>query len=238
MNEPARVDLPADRSSPLLSVRSLSKTYLTAHDSVEVLSGVDLTVAGSAIVAVTGESGCGKSTLLNLIGGLDRPSAGSVRIDGEDIVSLPESAMAAYRNRCIGFIFQFHFLLKDFTALENVILPGMLSGRSREETALRGRALLDEVGLAPRASHFPAELSGGERQRVAVARALMNEPRLILADEPTGNLDERNARAVQDLLFGLVEKHGRTLILVTHDRALAAQAERRYVLHGGSLREE
>jgi len=223
---------------PLLRVQSLSKTYLTAHDSVEILSGLDFTVDGAVTVAVTGESGCGKSTLLNLIGGLDRPSGGSVFLDGQDIASLPETALASYRNRSIGFIFQFHFLLKDFTALENVILPGMLSGRSREETTERGRQLLAEVGMESRATHFPVELSGGERQRIAVARALMNEPRLILADEPTGNLDERNSRAVQEMLFGLVQRHGRTLILVTHDRAMAASAQRRFVLQGGMLREQ
>lgn len=237
MNEPLISGLGAGFLPPILEARSLCKTYLTAHDSVEILSGVDFSVAGSSTVAVTGESGCGKSTLLNLIGGLDRPTSGSVFIDGKDIAFLAESALAAYRNRCIGFIFQFHFLLKDFTALENVILPAMLYGRSRAETMRRGRELLAEVGLENRGAHFPVELSGGERQRVAVARALMNEPRLILADEPTGNLDERNARSVQELLFGLVEKHGRTLIVVTHDKALAALAGRRFVLHGGALRE-
>jgi lipoprotein-releasing system ATP-binding protein len=237
MNEPPMTGTGPGAVPPLLEVRSLSKTYRTAHDNVEILSHVDFTVAAASIVAVTGESGCGKSTLLNLVGGLDRPTSGSVLIDGKDIAFLAETALAAYRNRCIGFIFQFHFLLKDFTALENVILPGMLSGRSREETMQRGKDLLAEVGMEKRAAHFPVELSGGERQRVAVARALMNRPRLILADEPTGNLDERNGRAVQELLFGLVEKYGQTLIVVTHDRAMAALAGRRFVLQGGALRE-
>ena len=186
-------------------------------------------------MVITGESGCGKSTLLGLIGGLDRPTAGRVVVQGIDITELPESALSAYRNREVGFIFQFHFLLKDFTALENVIIPGMMGPESRRTLREKGRALLAEVGLENRKDAWPHELSGGERQRVAVARSLINEPTLLLADEPTGNLDERNARVVEDMLFELARAHDRTMILVTHDPSLAARAGRRYLLAAGVL---
>jgi lipoprotein-releasing system ATP-binding protein len=186
-------------------------------------------------VAITGESGCGKSTLLGLIGGLDRPTGGTVTVNGVDVGALDETELSRYRNRDVGFIFQFHFLLKDFTALENVIMPAMMGAASLRALRDRGRELLNEVGLSQRMNAWPLELSGGERQRVAVARALINDPPLILADEPTGNLDERNARVVEDMLFSLVRGHGRTMILVTHDATLAARADTRYTLSGGRL---
>ena len=154
---------------------------------------------------------------------------------GLDIGGLDEARLSAYRNRDVGFIFQFHFLLKDFTALENVIIPGMMGGRSSRELKDRARQLLTEVGLEGRMDAWPLELSGGERQRVAVARALINEPGILLADEPTGNLDERNARAVEEILFGLVQRHNRTMILVTHDRVLSGRASRRFHLSAGVL---
>jgi lipoprotein-releasing system ATP-binding protein len=184
---------------------------------------------------VTGESGSGKSTLLSIVGGLDRPTGGTVAVDGTEVTTLDETALSVYRSRHVGFIFQFHFLLHDFTALENLLIPGMLAARSAAGTRERARELLSDVGLAGRAGAYPLELSGGERQRVAVARALMNRPRLILADEPTGNLDERNARLVEDLLFPLVAREGCVLLLATHDRALAARAGRRFELAGGIL---
>ena len=222
-------------SELLLSVRSLARAFEAGGEVVEVLRDVNLDVERPTSIAVTGESGSGKSTLLNLVGGLDRPTGGSVEVDGVEITGLDEGALSGYRSRRVGFIFQFHFLLRDFTALENLLIPGMLAARKGDD--LRGRALglLDEVELGHRAGAYPQELSGGERQRVAVARALVNDPRLILADEPTGNLDERNARVVEDMLFPLVARKGCVLILVTHDRALAGRAERRYELAGGVL---
>jgi lipoprotein-releasing system ATP-binding protein len=156
-------------------------------------------------------------------------------VGGIDVAGLAESELSAFRNRQVGFIFQFHFLLKDFTALENVLIPGMVGGESRRRLEERGRRLLTEVGLQQRMDAWPLELSGGERQRVAVARALINEPPLLLADEPTGNLDERNARGVEEMLFGLVARHGRTMILVTHDAGLSRRAGRRFLLTGGAL---
>jgi len=222
-------------SVPLVSVSSLVRRFATGSEILEVLRDVSLSVPQGGTAAISGESGCGKSTLLGLIGGLDRPTAGSVRVAGREITELGESDLSRYRNREVGFVFQFHFLLKDFTALENVIIPGMLGSESSRALRERGRRLLSEVGLDHRMDAWPLELSGGERQRVAVARALINEPRLLLADEPTGNLDERNARAVEDMLFALVRRYGRTMILVTHDAALASRADSRLLLAAGAL---
>lgn len=224
-----------DAIPPLVEVVSLARRFVTAAETIEVLRDVNLLVPEGATLAITGESGCGKSTLLGLIGGLDRPTAGRVVVKGVDITELAESEMSRYRNRDVGFIFQFHFLLKDFTALENVIIPGMMGAESGRALRDRGRELLAEVGLERRMNAWPLELSGGERQRVAVARSLINGPRLLLADEPTGNLDERNACMVEEMLFSLVQRHGRTMILVTHDTALAGRAERRLLLSAGTL---
>jgi lipoprotein-releasing system ATP-binding protein len=224
-----------NEAEKLLSLSSIAKVYETGLERIEVLRGVDLSVPSGSTVAITGESGSGKSTLLNLIGGLDHATSGTICVGGLDIGRMAEEELSRYRNKYVGFIFQFHFLLRDFTALENVTIPAMVAGMPRAALRERGERLLDEVGLTRRRNAFPAELSGGERQRVAVARALMNEPLLILADEPTGNLDEGNSRVVQDVLFSLVEKHGRTMIIVTHDRGLAGRADTHYVLHGGAL---
>jgi lipoprotein-releasing system ATP-binding protein len=218
-----------------VTVTGLAKVYQTPAERLDVLRGIDLSVREATTVAVTGESGCGKSTLLNLVGGLDRPTAGRVRVGAVEVTGLDETALSRYRNRDVGFIFQFHFLLKDFTALENVMIPAMIGSRDPRALRARARGLLAEVGLERRGDAYPVELSGGERQRVAVARALVNEPALILADEPTGNLDEDNARMVEEILLGLVRSHGRTMILVTHDKALAARVDRRLVLAGGRL---
>jgi lipoprotein-releasing system ATP-binding protein len=225
------VDTPAS----LVVVSSLARRFVTGVETLEVLRDVSLEVPEGRTVAITGESGCGKSTLLGLIGGLDRPTSGKILVGGRNITELAEADLSRYRNREVGFIFQFHFLLKDFTALENVILPAMLGNESTRALRERGRQLLAEVGLAQRMDAWPLELSGGERQRVAVARALINEPGLLLADEPTGNLDERNARTVEDLLFALVRKHHRTMILVSHDAALAGRADNRFSLAAGAL---
>jgi lipoprotein-releasing system ATP-binding protein len=222
-------------SVPLVSIASLARRFVNGAESLEVLRDVNLAVSAGSTVAITGESGCGKSTLLGLIGGLDRPTSGRVVVRGTDITSLSESDLSGYRNREVGFVFQFHFLLKDFTALENVIIPAMLGRESSRALRERGRRLLAEVGLSQRMNAWPLELSGGERQRVAVARALINEPPLLLADEPTGNLDERNARTVEDLLFDLVKAHGRTMIIVTHDTGLASRTDERLHLAGGVL---
>ncbi len=225
----------SDAAAALVQAASLTRHFLTGVETLEVLRGVDLQVREGETVAITGESGCGKSTLLGLIGGLDRPTSGTLIVGGMDIAGLEESELSAYRNRDVGFIFQFHFLLKDFTALENVLIPGMMGSEPPRRLRERARQLLAEVGLESRMGAWPLELSGGERQRVAVARALINEPRLILADEPTGNLDERNAQAVEELLFGLVQRHRRTMVIVTHDTSLSSKAVRRFLLSAGRL---
>jgi lipoprotein-releasing system ATP-binding protein len=219
----------------LVAVSSLEKVYETPAERLTVLRDVNLVVERATIVAITGESGCGKSTLLNLVGGLDHPTSGRVVVDGIEVSGLPETEASRYRNRGVGFIFQFHFLLRDFTALENVVMPGLVGRRPDRDLRERARRLLADVGLAKRADAYPHELSGGERQRVAVARALVNDPPLLLADEPTGNLDERNARIVEELLFELVRRYQRTMMLVTHDTGLAGRADRSLVLAGGVL---
>ena len=219
----------------LVVATSLSRRFVTGAETLEVLRDVNLVVHGGETVAITGESGCGKSTLLGLIGGLDRPTGGTVTVKGVDVGGLEEAELSEYRNRDVGFIFQFHYLLKDFTALENVVIPGMMGGESTRVLRERARQLLSEVGLEGRMDAWPLELSGGERQRVAVARALINEPPLLLADEPTGNLDERNAHGVEEMLFGLVRRHHRTMILVTHDTALSGKADIRFLLAAGTL---
>ena len=219
----------------LVVATSLSRRFVTGAETLEVLRDVNLVVHGGETVAITGESGCGKSTLLGLIGGLDRPTGGTVTVKGVDVGGLEEAELSEYRNRDVGFIFQFHYLLKDFTALENVVIPGMMGGESTRVLRERARQLLSEVGLEGRMDAWPLELSGGERQRVAVARALINEPPLMLADEPTGNLDERNAHGVEEMLFGLVKRHHRTMILVTHDTALSGKADIRFLLAAGTL---
>jgi lipoprotein-releasing system ATP-binding protein len=225
----------SDADRPLVSIRSLARSFVAGSETLAVLKDVNLVVRHGGTVCITGESGCGKSTLLGLIGGLDRPTAGSIVAGGRDITELAESDLSKYRNLEVGFIFQFHFLLKDFTALENVMIPAMLGNEPQRRLRERARQLLAEVGLGERMDAWPLSLSGGERQRVAVARALVNEPPLILADEPTGNLDERNARMVEEMLFDLVGRHGRTMILVSHDQSLAARADARFLLASGVL---
>ncbi len=219
----------------LLVLQSLAKTFSSGPEEVRVLTGVDLEVAEGTSVVITGESGCGKTTLLNLVAGLDSPSGGRVLIDGTDIASLDERSLAAFRGRTLGFIFQFHYLLRDFTALENVLMPAWIAGRPRAAAQRAAEQLLRDVGLGGKLARYPSELSGGERQRVAVARALVNSPRLVIADEPTGNLDERNSEAVRELLFDLVRRYGRTLLVATHDARLAACGDRTLALAHGVL---
>jgi lipoprotein-releasing system ATP-binding protein len=220
-------------SSAILDLAHVAKTFVTRAEELHILTDVNLSVAAGETVVITGESGSGKSTLLNLIGGLDTPSGGSIEAAGYRVDSLPESELTRYRSNVVGLVFQFHFLLKDFTALENVMMPAFMTGATRDEAGERARRLLADVGLADRTEHFPTQLSGGERQRVAVARALVNEPEIILADEPTGNLDEGNSRTVENILFDLVREYGKTLLLVTHDVSLAERGEHHlHLVHG------
>jgi lipoprotein-releasing system ATP-binding protein len=220
----------------LLEIRSLEKSYKTGSETVEVLKEVNLDIHFGDVVVITGESGSGKTTLLNLAGGLDRPTRGRILFRNKEIDDVSEDDLAEYRNRSIGFIFQFHYLLKDFTALENIVMPAYLAGASPRPSRERASELLASVGLEEYQHRYPSELSGGERQRVAVARALMNEPPMVLADEPTGNLDERNSSIVEELLFELVKMSRTTLLLVTHDRSLAARGNLSYELAHGILR--
>ena len=217
-------------------VQGLRKAYLDAGRRVEVLRGVDLEVAPGELVAVIGPSGSGKSTLLHLLGGLDAPDDGVVEVAGQDLAALSGSALARFRNRTLGFVFQFHQLLPDFTALENVMMPGRIAGRDPSEAAAQARARLQEVGLAERLDHFPSQLSGGERQRVALCRALMLAPPLLLADEPTGNLDPATGEQVFELLRALATRHGTTMVLVTHNPELARRCARIYLLEDGILK--
>jgi lipoprotein-releasing system ATP-binding protein len=219
-----------------MRVQDLVKTYPSGAETLHILQGISFTVDRGSSVAVTGESGSGKSTLLNILGGLDRCDSGSVTVGGAEITGLSESALSAYRSRRVGFIFQFHYLLKDFTALENVMLPAYIGGMKKKEALERARLLLGEVRLEDRQRHFPSQLSGGERQRVAVARSLVNDPDLVLADEPTGNLDAQNSAVVAELLYGAAERRGKTLIVVTHDQNVAERAALRYTLENGAFR--
>lgn len=203
----------------------LSNIY-KSYGSLNVLQGVSLSVSRGEIVAIVGPSGAGKTTLLQIAGSLDRPDSGSVIYDGVDITTLKEKRLAEFRNRNIGFIFQFHELLPEFTALENVAIPGLIGGRRRREVTEEARNLLDILGLSDRLGHRPSELSGGEKQRVAIARALINSPRIVLADEPTGSLDSHNREEIHRIISDLCATRGQTFLIVTHDSTLAAIAHR------------
>jgi len=216
-------------------VEGVYKTYLSGSEKIKVLRNANLQASANESIAVVGASGCGKSTLLNLIGGLDRVDSGSIRACGYEVDRLSEKGLTAYRSRGVGFVFQFHYLLKDFTALENVVLPALMAGTAKRRAKKDAKALLERVRMDNRTSHFPAQLSGGERQRIALARALINNPDLVLADEPTGNLDEDHKAIVSDLLFSETAESGRVLILVTHSQELASRANRRLRLSEGQL---
>ena len=204
--------------------------------TLHVLKGIDLNICEGEIVAVIGPSGVGKSTLLHIIGALDRPSEGKVELDDVDIFSYDDLRLAKLRNKTVGFVFQFHHLLPEFTALENVMLPGMIAGAAKEQLRKKGLSLLSEVGLQDRAHHRPSELSGGEQQRVAVARALINQPRLILADEPSGNLDMHTAESLHQLIWQLSRQHQQTFVIVTHNRELADRSHRVIELYDGQIK--
>ena len=221
--------------SPMISVEALRKSLRTGSTTVDILKGIDFQIAAGEFVAIMGASGSGKSTLLGLLAGLDNPSSGDVRLNGVAISYLAEDKLAQLRGRTIGFVFQSYQLIPTLTALENVLLPYELNDESGDRKAglERARALLDSVGLATRVDHYPIQLSGGEQQRVALARAFILRPPIVLADEPTGNLDTTNGQHILELLLSLNTQEGTTLVLVTHDPALAAHASRRIVLRDG-----
>ena len=208
----------------LLSAKDVKKSYkISKKNSLPVLKGITLDIYDGEIVAIVGKSGTGKSTLLHILGTLDKPDSGEVLFEGNNVFDMSEKNVSEFRNKSIGFIFQFHHLLPEFTALENVMIASMISGKKNEEKA---KNLLKEVGIAERENHKPSEISGGEAQRVAIARALINSPRLVLADEPTGNLDTENADAVMKILFSLREKFNHTFVIVTHNEEFAQRCDR------------
>jgi len=222
----------------ILSARDITKKYEMGKSSLEVLKGVDLDVIEGEILAVIGESGAGKSTLLHILGMLDRPTSGMLVLNGENLIGRSEEELATYKNRFVGFIFQFHHLLPEFTAVENVIMPALIGGTGdRAGIQDRAETLLRKVGLSERMHHRPSELSGGELQRVSVARALMNQPSMIFADEPSGNLDHRNSEMLHDLIWDLAREHNLSFVVVTHDLGLAARADKVVLLEDGMLRE-
>lgn len=219
----------------ILTVKNLEKTYKTDIETLTVLKNLNFEAIEGSKTAIVGESGSGKSTLLNIIGSIDTATSGTVQAGKWNLTSLSEREKSEYRSSFLGLVFQFHYLLKDFTALENVFMPAFMAGVPRKTAEEKARALLEDVGLSKRISHLPSELSGGERQRVAVARALINDPPLILADEPTGNLDPANAVLISELLFSMADKYRKTLILVTHDLKIAEKCADRYTIADGRL---
>ena len=219
----------------MIEVQGLTKSFGSGDNRIDVLRGFDLRIAEGERVAVIGASGAGKTTLMHTLGGLDHPTTGTVRIQDEDIFSLRGAALDAFRNRTIGFIFQFHQLLPEFSALENVMMPALIARTSQRDATVRAEKLLGEVGLAHRITHKPGELSGGEQQRVAIARALIMSPRLLLADEPTGNLDSGTSEEIVRLLDALHRSHGLTMVIVTHSLGLAERLDRLVRMEDGRI---
>ncbi len=219
----------------ILECKNLEKTFVDGHRKVAVLHDLDWTVDTSDLIGIIGASGSGKSTLLHLLGGLDKPTSGKVLINGQDIHQMKPSELADMRNRDIGFVYQFHHLLMEFSALENVMMPLLLQGVNRSEAQSRAQAVLDKTGLKDRVSHRPSELSGGERQRVAIARALVTNPKVVLADEPTGNLDQQTAAEIFDLIKQLNQQIDTCFVMVTHDLDIAQKMEKVYRLNQGHL---
>ncbi len=215
----------------LVNVSGIRKSY----GSLEVLKGIDLAIYTGEVAAIVGASGAGKSTLLHIIGTLDVPDSGKVVINGIDVFSYSPSTLAAFRNRSVGFVFQFHNLLPEFTARENVMIPALIARQPVKKAEARANELLDLLGISERAQHKPSELSGGEQQRVAVARALINEPALVLADEPSGNLDSKNAKELHQLFFDLRKRFNQTFIIVTHNEEFASMADRKLVIRDGII---
>ncbi|MCL2196329.1 MAG: ABC transporter ATP-binding protein [Treponema sp.] len=224
-----------DTPNILLKVSGIVKNYVSGNETLHILQGIEFDIEEGKSAAIMGISGSGKSTLLNIIGGLDRADEGSVFIGDKEITALSEKEVSLYRSKQVGFIFQFHYLLKDFTALENIMLPAYIAGIKKKEAVERAKELLSDVKLENRGSHFPSQLSGGERQRIAVARSMVNNPSLILADEPTGNLDPQNSEIVSQLLYENAQKWNKTLIVVTHDKKVALRASMRLLLENGRL---
>ena len=222
-----------------LIVNNLHKIYQRGHKEVKAVNGVDFEIESGSSVAIVGPSGAGKSTLLHMLGGLDRPTSGKILLEDTDMYKLPDSGRAVMRNRKIGFIFQFYHLLPEFTALENVMMPALINSAAIRNTQYsilkRAVDVLKSVGLEHRTDHLPSRLSGGESQRVAIARAIMNEPQLLLCDEPTGNLDSNNSESIYDILFGLKEKKGMTIVIVSHDEKLVSKVDSTIRLKDGKL---
>lgn len=222
---------------PVLTCEHLEKTYSQGPQVIHVLRGVNLEIMSGDQIAIAGSSGSGKTTLLNLLGGLDLPTAGSVHVAGKNLALVNETERGFLRNQYLGFVYQFHHLLGEFTALENVCMPLLIAGEGANSAAAKARAMLDRVGLAARVEHRPAELSGGERQRVAIARALVTEPRCVFLDEPTGNLDRRTAIEIQELMMSLNDSLSISFVVVTHDEQLADSMQRKLLLEDGLLHE-
>jgi len=224
-----------DTPEVLLRACNIHKSFPMGKGRLNVLMGIDLEIRKGEMLSVVGASGVGKSTLLYILGVLERPTSGRLELSSQDVFALSDDELARFRSRYVGFVFQFHHLLPEFTALENVIIPGIINGRSQAEASSAARRQLSEVGLSDRENHKPGELSGGELQRVALARALLNEPQIVLADEPSGNLDRRSGEALHDLMWTLSRSKGQTFVIVTHNEELADRADRKVRLADGTI---